>query len=71
MNATKDIGYDIIENSSQLAQLVSRIENETTIGVDVEADSMYHFKEKVCLIQMATCLLYTSPSPRDTLRYLV
>ncbi len=54
MNATNDIGYDIIENSRQLAQLVSRIENETTIGVDVEADSMYHFKEKVCLIQMAT-----------------
>ena len=54
MNATNDIGYDIIENSSQLAQLVSQIENESIIGVDVEADSMYHFKEKVCLIQMAT-----------------
>jgi len=54
MKTTNDIGYDIIENSSQLAQLVSQIENETTIGVDVEADSMYHFKEKVCLIQMAT-----------------
>ena len=54
INPTNDIGYYIIENSSQLAQLVSRIENETTIGVDVEADSMYHFKEKVCLIQMAT-----------------
>ena len=46
MKATNDIGYDIIENSSQLAQLVSQIENETTIGVDVEADSMYHLKEK-------------------------
>ena len=54
MNATNDIGYDIIENSSQLARLVSRIENESIIGVDVEADSMYHFQEKVCLIQMAT-----------------
>jgi len=54
MNATNDIGYDIIENSSQLAQLVSQIENESIIGVDVEADSMYHFKEKVCLIQIAT-----------------
>ncbi|MGB5748366.1 MAG: HRDC domain-containing protein [Desulfobacterales bacterium] len=54
MNTTNDIGYNIIENSSQLSHLVSRIENETAIGVDVEADSMYHFKEKVCLIQMAT-----------------
>ena len=54
MNATDDIGYNIIESSSQLTQFVSQIENETAIGVDVEADSMYHFKEKVCLIQMAT-----------------
>ena len=54
MNATNDIGYNIIDSSSKLAQLVSQIENETVIGVDVEADSMYHFKEKVCLIQMAT-----------------
>ena len=54
MNTTNDTSYQIIDNSSQLAHLVSRIENETVIGVDVEADSMYHFKEKVCLIQMAT-----------------
>jgi len=54
MNATKDIGYNIIDSRSQLAHLVSKIENETTIGVDLEADSMYHFQEKVCLIQMAT-----------------
>ena len=54
MNTANDIGYNIIENSSQLAHLVSKIENETAIGVDLEADSMYHFKEKVCLIQMAT-----------------
>ena len=54
MNAIKDIGDNIIDSSSQLAHLVSKIENETTIGVDLEADSMYHFQEKVCLIQMAT-----------------
>ena len=54
MNATDNIGYNIIESSSQLTRFVSQIENETAIGVDVEADSMYHFKEKVCLIQMAT-----------------
>ena len=46
MNATNDISYNIIDSSSQLAQLVSTIENETVIGVDLEADSMYHFREK-------------------------
>jgi ribonuclease D len=54
MNASNNIGYNIIDSSSQLAHMVGQIENETAIGVDVEADSMYHFKEKVCLIQMAT-----------------
>ena len=54
MNATRDIGNNMIDSCSQLAHLVSKIENETTIGVDLEADSMYHFKEKVCLIQLAT-----------------
>ena len=54
MSATSDVDYDIIESSSQLARLVGQIKHETIIGVDVEADSMYHFKEKVCLIQMAT-----------------
>lgn len=54
MNATRDIGNNMIDSCSQLAHLVSKIENETTIGVDLEADSMYHFKEKVCLIQLAS-----------------
>jgi ribonuclease D len=54
MNDSNNIGYNIIDSSSQLAHMVGQIENETAIGVDVEADSMYHFKEKVCLIQMAT-----------------
>jgi len=54
MGKTKVTGYKIIDNGSQLADLVDRLKNETAIGVDVEADSMYHFKEKVCLIQMAT-----------------
>lgn len=57
MSVSGDVGYDIIESGNQLAHFVSQIENETAIGVDVEADSMYHFKEKVCLIQMATATI--------------
>jgi ribonuclease D len=30
------------------------MENEETVGVDLEADSLFHYQEKVCLIQMAT-----------------
>lgn len=46
--------YMIIDTFDALKDLVRILENEKTIGVDLEADSMYHFKEKVCLIQMAT-----------------
>jgi len=53
MNATTDITYKMINTRNELEDFVEIIENEKTVGVDLEADSMYHFKEKVCLIQMA------------------
>jgi len=46
--------YKIIDTFDALKNLARSIESEKIIGVDLEADSMYHFKEKVCLIQMAT-----------------
>ena len=45
--------YKIIDTFNALKNLARTIEKEKAIGVDLEADSMYHFKEKVCLIQMA------------------
>ncbi|CAB1065368.1 Ribonuclease D (EC [Olavius sp. associated proteobacterium Delta 1] len=45
--------YQTIDTFDSLKKLARTIEKEKTIGVDLEADSMYHFKEKVCLIQMA------------------
>jgi ribonuclease D len=46
--------HKIIDTFDALENLVEIIGNEKTIGVDLEADSMYHFKEKVCLIQIAS-----------------
>jgi ribonuclease D len=43
----------IIATSDGLENLIKTIGDEKIIGVDLEADSMYHFKEKVCLIQIA------------------
>ncbi len=37
-----------------LRRAVSGIRDHREIAVDVEADSMFHFQEKVCLIQIAT-----------------
>ena len=52
MRETGDI-HKIIDTFDALENLVEMIENDKIIGVDLEADSMYHFKEKVCLIQIA------------------
>ena len=54
MNATTDTAFEIINTGAELEDFVGRIEHEKAVGVDLEADSMYHFQEKVCLIQMAT-----------------
>jgi len=46
--------YQIIDSRSELKKFARSLENETAVGVDLEADSMYHFQEKVCLIQIGT-----------------
>ncbi len=46
--------YLIIDSISDLEKFAGRLEKQKIIGVDLEADSMYHFKEKVCMIQIAT-----------------
>ncbi len=54
MNATGDMDVKMIASRSELKNVAKNMEAEKSVGVDLEADSMYHFKEKVCLIQMAT-----------------
>jgi ribonuclease D len=46
--------YDIIDTLPDLEALAVELEREPLLGIDLEADSMYHFQEKVCLIQLAT-----------------
>jgi ribonuclease D len=54
MPADGPLRYDIIDTPSDLKTLAAALEQVPTIGVDLEADSMFHFQEKVCLIQLAT-----------------
>ena len=53
MAAVADPSYRFIRTPAELEQFVSRISKEKIIAVDLEADSMFHFQEKVCLLQMA------------------
>ncbi len=46
--------YQMVETAAGLEKAAGALEKEKVIAVDLEADSMYHFKEKVCLIQLAT-----------------
>ena len=43
-----------IVTRSELDRFAQKLKKHQIIGVDLEADSMYHFHEKVCLIQIAT-----------------
>lgn len=45
--------YRVIDTALQLQEAVKGIETNKTVAFDLEADSMYHFQEKVCLIQLA------------------
>ena len=48
------MNYKFIESEIELQQVCEDLLKEKTIGVDLEADSMHCFKEKICLIQIAT-----------------
>jgi len=44
----------LIENDADLNKIVGELQKEPVIGVDLEADSMFHYQEKVCLLQIST-----------------
>jgi len=43
----------LITHSQQLAALVDRLRTQPTIAIDTESDSLYVYREKVCLIQLS------------------
>jgi ribonuclease D len=42
-----------VETPEALEEIADVFLNADCVGVDIEADSMFHFREKVCLIQMS------------------
>jgi len=44
----------LIENDADLNKIAAELQKEPAIGVDLEADSMFHYQEKVCLLQIST-----------------
>jgi ribonuclease D len=54
MAGDKDPGYRMVASERELERCVGRFLKADAVGVDLEADSMYHYREKVCLIQIAS-----------------
>jgi ribonuclease D len=57
-----------ITSAGQLAVISQNLMSEQAVAVDLEADSMHHFEEKVCLVQMATkksCFIIDPLAVRD------
>ena len=46
--------FQWIDSRPGLRQVADAFKNSKAIGVDMEMDSLYHYQEKICLIQMAT-----------------
>lgn len=45
---------EILITNAQVAELAGQLAGEKVIAVDLEADSMHNYQEKVCLIQVST-----------------
>lgn len=46
-------GYQLIEQPAQLAGLCRHLATVQELALDLEADSLHHYREKVCLIQIS------------------
>jgi ribonuclease D len=44
----------ILTTTEEVVQLATQLQAETIIAVDLEADSMHNYQEKVCLLQFST-----------------
>ena len=53
MSKDESLRHDIVTSPAELADLADELAREAVIGVDLEADSMFHFQERVCLLQIA------------------
>lgn len=46
--------FQLVDRPSLVEKMIPRLESQTAVAVDLEADSMYHYREKVCLLQLGT-----------------
>ena len=45
---------EIITTTARLVEIADKLSQQTEIAVDLEMDSLHHYREKVCLVQIST-----------------
>ncbi len=58
--------YQLVTTLHELEETAQHLENEETVGVDLEADSMFHYREKICLLQLAASRMCFLVDPLQT-----
>lgn len=53
VNSKISSGYTYVDNAESLARLIEALGGTARVGLDTEADSLHHYFEKVCLIQLS------------------
>jgi ribonuclease D len=53
MNLKAGPGYFYVKSAEDLVQLTEALLATSRVGLDTEADSLHHYFEKVCLIQLS------------------
>ena len=54
MQQDSEFQFEFVDTTSGLDVVLKSLRGADALAVDLEADSMFHFKEKVCLIQIAS-----------------
>jgi ribonuclease D len=54
MDFTSGLNFQFINTPAQLTAVGNMLESQMVVAVDLEADSMFHFHERICLLQMST-----------------
>ena len=50
---TTPASYTFVDNASGLRPLLDDVESADDVALDTEADSLHHYQEKICLIQLS------------------
>jgi ribonuclease D len=61
--STKQFSYVLVTDQSSLGRIAAELDRTSAIAVDLEADSLFHYRERVCLLQISTGSMHILVDP--------